>query len=321
MKSIDSRIELLIVAYLAKDITKQDEAELLQWINTSSQNKAIFDSYQNVWNLTKNSSTALQIDCDCDWQTLKNKIFTPKSKSISFVWLSRIAAIFAVALLVGALSFLFLANPLNTVRYVANNGIKSIVLPDSSCVILNKDASIEFNSEFVASARTVNLTGEAFFQVTHKSNSKFVVETQQGKIIVLGTRFSVKALENSSDLEVKVESGKVQVYGQDESLILTTGQKTTLEHGKLKCSELLNSTELNWKSSNIVFKAASLKQIVEQLKTSYSLFDSYQIVASDTITKVTTSFQNQSLDEVLSELSSHFGKKFTLQNRTLVISN
>lgn len=320
MKVIDPKIELLIVSYLDNNLSKHEEVELWGWVNSSIENKQLFESYLTVWKSSENAKNACMIDVECDWQNVKEKIFKPKTRALFPFWLSAAAAVTGAILIVGVSLF---SGKLNgqTIRCVADNGVKTVLLPDSSRVILNRDAVIEYAADFNSGHREVNLKGEAFFKVTHLANADFKVVTRVGSVKVLGTRFSVNLPDNSKVLEVKVESGRVLMSAEEKSVILAMGEMATAEDGQINKNDSFNPKDLCWKSSKIVFKSASLLEIVQQLNTSYSQFDDYQILAADTTTRVTTTFENQSFEEVLQELSTHFGRKFVLNKRTLVISN
>ncbi len=320
MNIMNSRVEFLIVSSLQNNLDESEQAELLSWINASELNKCTFEAYKSSWQLSEKAKTACSIDVACDWQKMKQRLSIQKPRFIS-QWLN-VAAVVTSAVLISSLAYIFTAKSgQELVSFVAKEGVKSILLPDSSRVILNRGAEIEYASNFNSNSRIVNLKGEAFFQVLHNDKSDFRVTTNTGSVKVLGTRFSVNAPINEDYLEVKVELGKVLMTSEDKSVILTKGMKATVKDGLVVENDGFSQQELDWKASKIVFKSASLIEVLEQLKVSFSCFDNYRILAADTTTKVTTTFENQTFEEVLDELSTHFDKKIILQNRTLIISN
>ena len=66
-------------------------------------------------------------------------------------------------------------------------------LPDGSTVELNSGARLSYARAFGGKARTVRLTGEAFFDVAHDAQKPFMVKTFNADVTVLGTRFNVRA--------------------------------------------------------------------------------------------------------------------------------
>ena len=121
-------------------------------------------------------------------------------------------------------------------RTNSTNTNLEITLSDGSRVTLAPHSRIEYPAEFENSRREVNLTGEAFFQVTRNPTQPFFVNAGEVTTKVLGTSFRVETGENNSSVQVSVMTGKVSVFqrgAQDEQskdkikngVILTPNQK------------------------------------------------------------------------------------------------
>ena len=101
---------------------------------------------------------------------------------------------------------------------------KTLLLPDSSTVILNANSSVKYPEKWDKQNRQVWLTGEAHFQIKHIELKNqlpvpFTVHANLTDINVLGTVFNV---DNQTDSTlVTLVSGKVALKLQDQSLILS----------------------------------------------------------------------------------------------------
>ncbi len=119
-------------------------------------------------------------------------------------------------------------------------GPKRLTLSDRSTVTLEPGARIVFPATFTGDKRTVQLTGNAFFEITRNPDQPFLVYS--GKIItrVLGTSFRIKNNAKDKALEVEVVTGKVSVFenreafseenpadNQDNGVVLTPNQRVT----------------------------------------------------------------------------------------------
>ncbi|MBO9614586.1 MAG: DUF4974 domain-containing protein [Dyadobacter sp.] len=117
---------------------------------------------------------------------------------------------------------------------------KRLTLSDRSTVTLEPGAKIVFPAAFTGDKRTVQLTGNAFFEITRNPDQPFLVYS--GKIItrVLGTSFRIKNNAKDRALEVEVVTGKVSVFenreafndsdpvdNQDNGVVLTPNQRVT----------------------------------------------------------------------------------------------
>jgi ferric-dicitrate binding protein FerR (iron transport regulator) len=89
----------------------------------------------------------------------------------------------------------------------AERGSKTeINLTDGTSVRLNSESSLKYKRNFNSESRIVNLSGEGYFQVV-KGDYPFTVNTQYGKVTVLGTKFNV--LARNENVEVVVNEGVI----------------------------------------------------------------------------------------------------------------
>ena len=68
-----------------------------------------------------------------------------------------------------------------------------------------------YDKNFGKNIREVNLTGEAFFDVTKDSSHPFIIHTNVIDIKVLGTEFNVRSYPNDANTETSLIRGKVEV--------------------------------------------------------------------------------------------------------------
>lgn len=93
-----------------------------------------------------------------------------------------------------------------------NQGISTLAttLEDGSVVLLAKETSLLYPKHFIADKREVSLQGNAFFDVAKKQGQPFWIDTEQAKIEVLGTAFSVQSDEHAP-FRLSVQRGIVKV--------------------------------------------------------------------------------------------------------------
>jgi ferric-dicitrate binding protein FerR (iron transport regulator) len=143
-------------------------------------------------------------------------------------------------------------------------------------VSLNTNTKLKYPEKFGRKTREVSIEGEAFFEVKPNKNKPFIIHAGSAEIKVLGTSFNVSAYPETKQVEVIVETGKVQVLNkiiQANELILTPGDKGTLIYSS---NSLLKTTNqdpnfLAWKTHNLTFKATSLGEVIETLQKIYKV--------------------------------------------------
>ncbi|RAJ77434.1 ferric-dicitrate binding protein FerR (iron transport regulator) [Chitinophaga dinghuensis] len=115
----------------------------------------------------------------------------------------------------------------------ADNERKTLTLPDSSVVQLERGSVIKYAKSFGKTNRTLDLQGEAFFDVKNDAAHPFIINSKVMKTTVLGTAFNMD-VDNDSLASVVVISGSVQVVtgnlhdAKQPGTVLTANKKLVL---------------------------------------------------------------------------------------------
>ena len=116
----------------------------------------------------------------------------------------------------------FVSEKLNyKIAYAGMGENNTLELPDGSTIILNSDSQMKFSKKFNISNRTIDLAGEAYFDIK-KGDFPFIVNTDYATITVLGTSFNVRSREDG--FELGVNSGVVSVSNEITNTNLLKGQ-------------------------------------------------------------------------------------------------
>ena len=148
-----------------------------------------------------------------------------------------------------------------------------IVLADGTKVWLNSQSSLRFPVAFQGKERRVQLTGEAYFDVT-PGQKRFIVETKSMDVRVLGTAFDVNAYEDETVIRTTLVRGKVEILaGGEESCILEPGQQSVFERstGKVDVFQVNTSLYTQWKDGRFVFRDNTLEDIMRTLARWYDM--------------------------------------------------
>lgn len=100
----------------------------------------------------------------------------------------------------------------------------NLKLPDGSTVTLKQNSTITYDDKFGQTNRTAVLSGEAEFDVVKQKEQPFLVVANEITTRVLGTKFTVKAFSEDTDVTVTVKEGKVSVFTNKQTK--TTTKKT-----------------------------------------------------------------------------------------------
>ena len=248
-----------------------------------------------------------------------------------FTHLRKIAAIFIGVMLIGAAVFYY--NWRNATTTIATNygELKTLILPDGTEITLNAKSSVTWLKHWRSNEpRKVQLTGEAFFKVTHlnkdenniKSSERFIVSTSDLNVEVLGTTFDVKNRRGKTDVILK--TGKVKVafrnvkYGD---IIMRPGDMVAYE-AKTKQVKKINTdpvVQTSWIDKKFILHDATVKNIIEYLEDNYG----YKVVLKDTAIsnkKMEGTLLLDNLPDVLFVLSTSLDIKIYKEDSTLIFS-
>jgi len=195
----------------------------------------------------------------------------------------------------------------------ADKVVNLVHLPDGTLVSLNTNTRISYPKKFEGNIREVSIEGEAFFDVKPNKNKPFVIHAGKAQIKVLGTSFCVNAYPEAKEVEVIVQTGKVQVMNkaaepaQTNELILVPGDKGTLVYASNTLQKTTNHDPnfIAWKTRNLIFKATSLNEVILNLERVYKVKISLADPKLNDLL-LTAQFNNYPLDFILKVIENTF---------------
>ncbi|TAJ14408.1 DUF4974 domain-containing protein [Marinilabiliaceae bacterium JC017] len=201
--------------------------------------------------------------------------------NVRMIWW-KVAAVFFLLLSLGSLFYtsFYDARDLGMAQVITQAGQRSqTVLPDGTKVWLNPGTRLAYDLNKWGDTRDIQLSGEAYFNVTHNEKMPFVVNTQGVDIQVLGTSFNVRSYEAEKRVETTLVEGRVLVSLQEENkgVILKPGEKlvySTQDKG-LDKSRIDPQAVLAWRDGKLVFKRTPFSQFVEKLEQYYDVTIGY----------------------------------------------
>ena len=157
--------------------------------------------------------------------------------------------------------------------YVPAGQRAELILPDSTHVWPNARSKLVYPISFGKDIRQVELNGEAYFDVIHNEKQPFVVKTPQMDIQVLGTEFNVTAYSSSSDFEVALLRGCIELSSPRLSSNYRMKEKEhiRLQNNKLISKDISDYDYFRWKEGLICFNNESVATIIEKLKLYYDI--------------------------------------------------
>jgi ferric-dicitrate binding protein FerR (iron transport regulator) len=215
-----------------------------------------------------------------------------------------------------------LYNTLSTPR----GGQYQLALPDGSKVWLNAASSIRYPTAFTGKQRSVEITGEAYFEIAKNADMPFIVKMlsaagDKGEVRVLGTRFDVNAYNDEETVRTTLVEGSVSVEKDAARALLKPGQQARMTlSGKMDVLDNADVEEvLAWKNGRLLLKHADMATILRQAARWYDVDVVYKDrIEGDTYTVSIP--RNVPLSQVTRVLETMSGAHFTIDGKVITVS-
>lgn len=317
----------LIIKYLSGNASKEDEQAVLEWVNKNEDNLKYFITLKNLW-IYQNMpvSTAVPAELEEIKKITNSSVHKWKSRSKIFSFLPYAAAL--IIILLGLDLFFTLDNrsrielaskqdkvyPLSEIpvsykhTLYTNNGVKGFVkLPDGTKVWLNSASKLVYPDKFLGSTREVEVSGEAFFDVTHNPQKPMIVSTNRNfKVKVLGTKFNIRSYDNDNEAQTTLFSGSIKLISKTPSSdkeVITQLSPTESFVIRDKSTPVLikqidTSKQIAWKEGKLIFESAPMDEVIKKLERWHGT--EFIVRDKDILRyKITANFKSESIVQIM----------------------
>lgn len=258
--------QYILHKYFKGTATPAEEEMILDWVEQSEENRNTFQKERMFYDVALFAGS-------------KRPGFKERHKQRLiplFKWSASIAASLIMMITVGQLIRYHLyekSSHLQTIT-VPQAQRAQITLADGTKVWLNSQSTLTYSANFGRKNRTVELDGEAYFEVTPNASIPFHVNTEKNRIVVVGTSFNVCAYSGSNEFEATLVEGIVDIYSLNGNRVITRLTRDEFfgayaDHFK---KTILPSYDfLRWKEGLYCFDDAPFNSILNKLEKYYNV--------------------------------------------------
>jgi transmembrane sensor len=340
----------LLVKHLLGEASLEESEKIQQWIGTQPSHRQYADEFRKIWVESRRLAPAEPIDPAAAWERFLEsgrltvggagarvgstrpgeiRVVDARSAGARAATLAakRWSAIAAAIILLAAGTYTWWKLDIQTTPLTWQSGaaIRIDTLPDGSRVTLNKFSSLKLTAG--KTSRTVRLSGEAFFEVTHDAHQPFTVQVNDVTIRDEGTGFNVRSTDSTT--EIIVETGAVLVtagsgagggsgaaagsaavkVAAGEKVLVTTGSdagKVTAGETKIIRTPVSNRLYQYYRTRRFLCHNTPLSELIAVLNEAYG---SHIVVEKEEINRLqmTATFDNEDLDSILAVITKTFG--------------
>ncbi len=163
----------------------------------------------------------------------------------------------------------------NTIS-IPRGGQYQLTMSDGSKVWLNAGTTLKFPRSFAGDKRSVELSGEAYFEVAKNQEAPFIVKLNNVDVQVLGTHFNVKAYPDESSIKTTLLEGSVQLQAGNSSTLLQPGKQGVFDGGNILVNDANTAEVVAWKNGQFLFDKSDIESIMQQFERWYDINVQYE---------------------------------------------
>ena len=289
----------LLKKYCSNCCTDEELSSVLEWFEESARTPEGKALLFKIWEELPNEESNFKINFDFILDKIHHKANLDLSKKLleeadqnpikfkrrkHFInILTRVAAI----LMVPVFSFgLYMSHKYQSTRlgqvsvnqaynevYSSVDAITKVLLPDGSNVWLNHSSTLKYPATFQGDFRTVELTGEGYFEVAHNPKIPFIVKAGEIQVLACGTTFNIMAYPDEDRIETSLINGRVELLktepnGKPIPLLKMRPTDMAIFHtynNEISTRTIDDDRYFSWKDGKIVFNKEPITEVVKKL--------------------------------------------------------
>ena len=147
-----------------------------------------------------------------------------------------------------------------------------IELSDGTRLVVNSQSKVVYPRRFKGDIRKIYTQGEVFLEVAHDKKHPFIVESDDFKLQVLGTKFNISNYKGGTTNIVLVE-GAVEVTDKNEKKArLNPNDLLNIANGTIAYQKQVDVAEyISWVEGIMLLNGNDLSQIIQRLSIYYGI--------------------------------------------------
>jgi len=272
----------LLSRILSGEANQEEKEIFYQGLSETKTDEALFYDIKSLW--IRASMQNNRMDVDSEYNLFLNKIKQPKQKNTLTIGkqVMKYAAIILFVLCFSGLSGYFISewNISNRgsgiQKFSALKGSVGIVeLADGTKIWLNSGSQLTYREDRIGKQRLAELTGEAFFEVSHNEKLPFLVKAGKITIRDLGTTFNIKAYSRDNLIETSLVEGKAEILNRNGITLtaLHPGESAiySTDNEKFEIRQITNNVLSAWRDGKFVIRDQRLEDIFNELSRWYDV--------------------------------------------------
>lgn len=306
----DKEFKRLLEKYQAGTCTPEEKKLVEQWYESFEKEE------DGIQGLSPIQLTALEEKIQ---NQIRQKIqLSSGRKIISLVPYIKISVAALILILFGYFSWYYIQQTTHDTEYLtilSKQEIKKVILSDGTLIWLKGNSQLTYPRQFKKNdrERSVELSGEALFEVAKNTQQPFLIHCGKIQAKVLGTSFNVKQSQEKQQVEVVVLTGKVALtlarseQKQANTIVIEPMERAVSApdgFSKQKVQDVASYTRGT--TYHMRFDETPVEEVLERIERKFEVEILYKDAADNC--RITADFTDQSLENTLRMMTSTLGE-------------
>lgn len=158
-------------------------------------------------------------------------------------------------------------------------GQYQVVLSDGTKVWLNAASTLTFPTSFIGDIRSVELSGEGYFEVNRQSQANaalkpFIITSGNQQVKVLGTHFNINSYVDEPSIVTTLLEGSIEVSdlsNLNKRILKPNEQSQLTANNQLRVDQVNSEHAVAWKSGMFQFQGTDIENVMRQLSRWYDV--------------------------------------------------
>lgn len=321
-----------ILKKLEVSSSKEEKAEVLNWFTTNQGSSFLSDQIDKELNELENLPPEIFVSHSIPSESMRkellNRVSAKRKNTHSLIYWRAAAIIIPIIMLISFTLYLnqyvdiFGTSTEQTLK--VNRGEKlNFIFQDGSKVLANSDTEVTVPSQFGLKNRTVQLRGEAYFEVAKMEKRPFIVQLENAKVEVCGTSFNIKAYPEDDSIRVTLDNGSIAFQNglNKAETLMQPGQTIAFnkQNGGYRLYAENNKNHAVWTENKIVFQNTPFSEIMRSLERSYDVSFVVKNEAALQYSFTFNSTPNVQLETILNDFERVSPLKFSVSNGIITV--
>jgi transmembrane sensor len=320
-----------IARFLAGESPAEEMGRVQRWLDDHPGEKELFARIGSPADL----SVAVDVDVEAALASVHQRMGRESSiprLTVSRGGWNRGRAFTGIGLLAAAAAFVAFvmtrppaptAAPATTKTFATKTGQRdSVLLADGSRVILGPESRLTVSADFGTSARSVELVGDAMFDVRHDPAKPFSVHVANAIVEDLGTTFTIESdVRDTTTVAVISGSVRLRAAGASESATLAAGDRGSLTaNGSVRAyRQAVVPADSSWTHGVLEFHDASMRRVAGEVRRWFGVDLKVADSSLLSVPLTTTVRGNDPVDQVLTSIALSVGARVERQGNSATL--